>query len=136
MNADNDFLRSEQRNLETTLRLIEGLTARDNLSEYEVIAMGKLLQDVYMGIERILRYLLENRGVKTEKSPSWHKDILSKARDENLISLAQFNAFTNLLLFRHLQIHGYGFNLNETRLKELAAPVPDLCINFFKNIQQ
>ncbi len=30
-------------------------------------------------------------------------------------------------------MHGYGFMLDETRLRELAAPVPDLCRDFLQD---
>ena len=88
-----------------------------------------------MGIERILRYLLEKRFVNIPKSPAWHKELLLNAKNESLITPQQFDSLMNLLLFRHLQIHGYGHNLNETRLKELAAPVPGLCKLFFQNLE-
>ncbi|MCK4469364.1 MAG: DUF4277 domain-containing protein [Desulfobacterales bacterium] len=32
-----------------------------------------------------------------------------------------------------LYMHGYGFMLDETRLRELAAPMPDLCKGFLKD---
>jgi len=108
------------------------LTERETLSEYEVIALGKLMQDVYSGVERILRYLLQCRGITFEKSASWHKDLLVKSREEGFLSPAQFDSFFNLLLFRHLQIHGYGHNLDANRLRQLAVPLPELCNNFLQ----
>jgi hypothetical protein len=96
--------------------------------------LGKLLQDVYTGIERILRSQLEVRNIKIKKTESWHKEILLKARDQSLVSQQQFEAFRNLLLFRHLQIHGYGYMLEEKRLRDLAEPIPILCRAFLRNI--
>ncbi|MEA3225808.1 MAG: hypothetical protein U9Q07_07635 [Planctomycetota bacterium] len=60
--------------------------------------------------------------------------MLLAASEKALISEEQFEAFKNLLLFRHLQIHGYGYMLDENRLRELAKPVPELCINFLNSI--
>ena len=88
-----------------------------------------------MGIERILRCRLENRNIIIDKTSQWHKELLLRARDESLISQVQFDALGKLLLFRHLHVHGYGFDLDEKRLRQLAAPVPDLCRNFLKNIK-
>ena len=134
MNAENEYIRAERVNIEKTLRLLQGLTCSEDLSEYEVIAQGKLLQDIYLGIERILRRLLEIRCVKIDKTSNWHKDLLLKARSEALITSEQFDSFLDLLLFRHVQVHGYGFNLDPQRLQQLAAPLPDLCKDFFRTL--
>jgi len=56
-----------------------------------------------------------------------------KSREDGNISDAQFEGLLELLLFRHMHMHGYGFMLDETRLRELAAPVPDLCKGFLEN---
>jgi uncharacterized protein YutE (UPF0331/DUF86 family) len=50
------------------------------------------------------------------------------------VSQEQFEAFRNLLLFRHLQIHGYGYMLEEEQLRELAEPVVKLCQDFLQDI--
>lgn len=134
MNAESDFLRAERKNVEKSLDLMESLLVRDDLSEYEVIALGKLLQDIYMGIERIIRNRLIHRGVTVDKTATWHKDLLLQARAEAIISECQFGAFSKLLLFRHLQVHGYGHGLDEKRLRELAAPASKVCREFFSEI--
>jgi len=82
MSDETDFLRGERKDLEKTVGLIEPLLAKKSLTDYEIIAMGKLLQDVYMGIERILRCQLEGRGIKIGKSANWHKDLLQTASKE------------------------------------------------------
>jgi len=56
-----------------------------------------------------------------------------KARENGIISDAQFEGLLELLLFRHMHIHGYGFMLDEKRLRVLAAPVPGLCQSFLKD---
>jgi hypothetical protein len=88
---------------------------------------------VYTGIERILRSQLDTRNIKIKKTENWHKQILLSAQDQSLVSQEQFEAFRNLLLFRHLQIHGYGYMLEEERLRELAEPVVKLCQDFLYN---
>ncbi|MBN2376698.1 MAG: hypothetical protein JXD22_09865 [Sedimentisphaerales bacterium] len=135
MSAKDDYINAERKELEKTITLIEELAGKDNLSGFEVIALGKLLQDIYMSIERILRFQLEKQGIKTDKSSSWHKDLLIKASSESLVSKEQYDFFGELLLFRHLQIHGYGQNLDEVRLRQLAEPVGDICRDFLSRIQ-
>ena len=92
------------------------------------------MQDVYTGIERILRSRLEQQGIKIPKTESWHKEVLLTSQQKSIISQQQFEAFRKLLVFRHMQIHGYGYTLDEKRLRELAMPVPAVCKDFLSNI--
>lgn len=134
MSAEADYLNAESRNILKTVELIEALLAKESLPMYETIALGKLLQDIYTGIERIMRSLLLAAGIEIKKTETWHKDLLLAASEKALISQDQFEAFRNLLLFRHLQIHGYGYMLDENRLRELATPIPELCKSFLGGI--
>lgn len=134
MSAESDYLRAERDNILHTTRMIEDLLGHEELSRYETIALGKLLQDAYSGIERILRSKLEQQAIKVHKTESWHKEILARAYQESLLTEQQFEAFRKLLLFRHLQIHGYGFMLDEHRLKELAALIPTVCRDFLTDV--
>lgn len=109
MNAEADYISAERKNILQTVKMAEDLLSKDNLSKYEVIALGKLLQDIYTGIERILRCKLESKKMKIDKTQSWHKEMLIAARNQNLVSETQFACFRELLLFRHMQIHGYGY---------------------------
>ena len=134
MSAESDYIRAERDNVLRTTEMIEDLLEKKDLSSYETIALGKLLQDIYTGIERILRSRLEQQGIKIPKTESWHKEILINAQQKSLISQQQFEAFRKLLLFRHLQIHGYGYMLNEERLRELAVPIPAVCRDFLSGV--
>ncbi len=58
MSGKDSFLEDEQKNIEKTVIMIEHLTEKTDLSKYEVIALGTLLQNIYTGIEGILRYQL------------------------------------------------------------------------------
>lgn len=134
MSGKDSFLLDERKNIEKTVAMIEDLSSKTDLSKYEVIALGTLLQNVYRGIEGILRYKLQNRGVKLQKDENWHKDLLIKSNENGFISGSQFEGFLELLLFRHMHIHGYGFMLDEKRLRQLAAPVPSLCQSFLSSL--
>ncbi len=132
MSAESNYISAEGQNLAKTTEMIEDLLQKSPLSQYEVIALGKLLQDVYTGIERILRAMLEEKGIKTRKTENWHKDLLLAGRKQSLLSQDQFEGFRGLLVFRHMEIHGYGFMLDEKRLRQLAQPIPALCRGFLK----
>ncbi len=124
MSAESDYIRAERDNILRTIEMIEDLTAHEELTTYETIALGKLLQDVYTGIERILRSKLETYDVKIPKTESRHKEVLLASQQKSIISQNQFDALRKLLVFRHMQIHGYGYMLDEHRLRELAGPIP------------
>ena len=134
MSAESDYIRAERDNILRTIDMIEDLTAQEKLTTYETIALGKLLQDVYTGIERILRSKLETYDIKIPKTESWHKEVLLTAQQKSIISQNQFDALRKLLVFRHMQIHGYGYMLDEQRLRELAGPVPEVCKDFLNDI--
>ena len=133
MNGKDSFLKDEWKNIKKTVTMIEHLLEKTYLSEYEVIALGTLLQNIYTGIEGILRYQLQNTGLKLQKDENWHKNLLMKSRENGIISDVQFEGFLELLLFRHMHMHGYGFMLDETRLRKIAARVPALCKGFLKD---
>jgi hypothetical protein len=134
MSAEADYLRAERDSILRTLDLVEDLLAGSARSQYETIALGKLLQDLYSGLERILRGLLEERGIRVQKSETWHKDLLLAARKSSLVSEIEFDAFGKLLLFRHVQVHGYGFMLEDERLAEIARSVTGICRDFLSRV--
>ena len=92
MSAESDYISSESKNIIATVEMLEELIGKRELTRYEVIALGKLLQDVYTGIERILRTLLEERGIKARKTEGWHKQLLLAAKEQSLISQAEWEA--------------------------------------------
>lgn len=134
MSAETEYLRSEAKNILATTGLVEELIGKKKLNQFEVIALGKLLQDVYTGIERILRCRLEMMSIETAKTESWHKELLLKAKGQSLVTGEQFETISKLLVFRHMEIHGYGFMLDEKRLRDLAGPAVRFCREFLKEI--
>jgi uncharacterized protein YutE (UPF0331/DUF86 family) len=62
--------------------------------------------------------------------------MLLAAKEHSLVSQTEFKTFRDLLLFRHMEIHGYGFMLDEKRLRQLAKPLPDLCRTFLKKLSK
>ena len=73
-------------------------------------------------------------GIKTAKTESWHKELLLKAKGQSLVTDEQFETISKLLVFRHMEIHGYGFMLDEKRLRDLAEPAVQFCREFLKKI--
>lgn len=134
MSAEADYLRAERDNILRTLQFMADLLGKGERSVYETIALGKFLQDLYTGLERILRGLLEDKGVHVEKTESWHKNLLLAARKNSIVDETEFDTFGKLLLFRHIQVHGYGFTLEDARLVEIARSATDVCREFLSRI--
>jgi uncharacterized protein YutE (UPF0331/DUF86 family) len=127
MSADREFILREAREIGKAINLIEPLLSKAALDPYETIALGTLLQNVYTGIENILRCRLQMLGAQPPRSENWHKDLLEAAMAHGLIDPAENPVLRDLLLYRHRHVHGYGHMLDEFRLKELAAAVPSVC---------
>ena len=72
--------------------------------------------------------------IKTDKTESWHKELVLKAKGQSLVTDEQFEIISKLLVFRHMEIHGYGFMLDEKRLRDLAGPAVQFCREFLKEI--
>jgi hypothetical protein len=92
MSAEADYRRREADHVRQTLALVDDLLAKPNRSQYETIALGKLLQDVYSGIERVLRTLLDQRDARPPKGADWHKSLLLDHATDHFVleaSLAQ-----------------------------------------------
>ena len=135
MSAEADYLRAERDNILRTLELIADVLNKRARSPYETIALGKLLQDLYTGLERVVRARLVGEGIQVEKTESWHKDLLLAARENSIVDEGEFDAFGKLLLFRHVQVHGYGFMLEDARLVEIACSVTEICRGFLSRIE-
>ncbi len=136
MSARRLFVQREAADIARTAELIEGLLREESLSEYQVIALGTLLQNAYSGVERILRFFMQEKGIKLAKSEDWHKRLLAASHQAGLVTDEERPILAELLSFRHLHVHGYAFRLRVARLRELAAPVPDLCREFLSGIER
>ena len=79
--------------------------------------------------------VFRNRGIKFKRLKTGTKNFFLRQRENNYISEPQFKNLLELLLFRHLHVHGYGYMLDEERLRELARPVHALCDELLKGIE-
>lgn len=89
----------------------------------EVTAAGGFLHNFYNGIENIFKRILKFNKIKLEENHKWHKELLKKFFDkENKFAFLDHSIYDDLmeiLKFRHLYIHGYGFLLDWSLLKPL-----------------
>jgi hypothetical protein len=135
MAKDRDFLLQEAQQIEAAISLTVPLLSKQSLDPYEAIALGTLLQNVYMGIENILRCQLHARGIHLPKTANWHKELLRAACEAGLVNEEDLPVFRNLLLFRHRHVHGYGHMLEEFLLRQLADPVPEAVRRYIDRVK-
>jgi len=129
--ADREFLAAERRNIEVTLEMLCEASSDPNPSDLERIGTATLLQNLYTGMERILRFLLQARAIKVPPSGSWHKDLLARAVEGGIITHVLADNLMQLLLFRHVHVHGYAFRIEASRIQPLIDSAPATVQRFF-----
>lgn len=80
---------------------------------------GKLLGDLYMSIENIMRLFLE--GVyeeKVAKDESWHRRLIDAGTVRGLLPDGIDSSLCEMRRFRHRLMHGYGVEMDEVKLRE------------------
>jgi uncharacterized protein YutE (UPF0331/DUF86 family) len=81
--------------------------------------VGKLLGDLYMSIEQIIRLFVESVFCeKVVKDESWHKRLIDAGKTKGLLPLGIDGTLQNMRSFRHRLIHGYGVEMDENKLRE------------------
>ncbi len=99
-----------------------------------LVGIGAYINNVYNGIENILKQILLSRNVTVVKSPSWHKDLLEKASGQNIIDKGVADRIGKYMFFRHFFTHSYGFLIDEKKLKPLIENIEQDYFEFKKQI--
>lgn len=129
-----DFIRSELDAISVPVSSVRRLTTLDSWNEDQRTAFGTYLQNIYTGIERILQFILKERGENIPKSATWHYDLFKLSCANDLLPSSIFPVFEDLMKFRHRHIHGYGHMLDEIKLRALARFVPEAFDQFRQHI--
>ena len=127
MPPDDADIETELGHIETTLSLVEKLLGKRRWSTVERAAMGTFLQNTYGGLENLFRCLLAEQGVGSPKGEYWHKKLLQLAFEKKIVPEYIRDDLRNLLLFRHMHVHGYAHMLDEDRLRQLASKSLAVC---------
>lgn len=135
MSAEFEAFRRERVDILKTLDLVIEIQGKSELSQLEVIAFGTLLQNVYTGIESLIRLETEWKQVRFKKSEGWHKFLLDRAHADGVFADSEYEILTELLKFRHMHVHGYAHRLKESRLRELAEQTVPLTRKFLTTME-
>lgn len=135
MNGDEIFVRRIVSEINAELSNI--LRLRDEYNEfinkyktvdrYLLRVKASYLADFYMGIERIFQIIATEIDGGLPQGDEWHKRLLLNMTIEiegvrpPVISSDLYNRLRPFLGFRHVVRQAYGFQLDETKLEELAS---------------
>lgn len=130
--------------IETILKELETLDKKPGEyqpSMVEITGTGGLLHNFYNGIENIFKRILKFHKLKQEESKNWHKELVQKFYDKrnsfSFLDRPIYEDLQEILKFRHLFIHGYGFFLQWELLTPLIKKALEIypkfknkCISF------
>ena len=125
---------AEMENITKVLIELEEVKDRANKELVVLVGIGAYLQNVYTGMENILKQLLIYKNISIPDTPTWHKDLLNLAVEHDLITKETADKIGKYLFFRHFFTHAYGFLIDEAKLKPLLDNISDVYSVFEREI--
>jgi uncharacterized protein YutE (UPF0331/DUF86 family) len=114
---------AEIENISIALAELKKAKDRPNKERLMLAGMGAYLQNVYTGMENILKQLLLHENIPLPDTPTWHKDLLAVAVEHGFITQDTSGKLGKYLTFRHFFTHSYGFLLDEVRVESLTDDI-------------
>ena len=125
---------AEMENIAVVLAELEKVKDRSQKELVVLVGMGAYLQNIYTGMENILKQILLHKSSPIPDTPTWHKDLLNSAVEHNIITNGIADKIGKYLFFRHFFTHAYGFLLDEEKLKPLMDHIPNVYSEFKREI--
>ncbi|KAF5410278.1 MAG: hypothetical protein U9N46_01955 [Euryarchaeota archaeon] len=127
-------IRAEMENITTVLTDLERVKDEPHKEPVVIVGLGAYLQNIYTGMENILKQLLLYNRIPIPNTPTWHKDLLNLAVEHRLITGETADKMGKYLFFRHFFAHAYGFLLDEAKLNPLMDNISDVYTEFKEEI--
>ena len=106
------------------------------LSKLELAGVAALLHNFYNGIENVLKQAFRIKNIQTSQGESWHRDLLLRAIEENIVSETLSDELKRYLAFRHFFSHGYAIDLSPDRMEPLILDASKVFKNFKTEIDK
>lgn len=111
---------AEEENIRHALTQLPKSSELSKLSELELAGTAALLQNIYNGIENILKQVVIETGATLPDGPSWHRDLLALAVSKGIIQGSTAQALAPYMAFRHFFSHAYALDLEAERMETLV----------------
>ena len=126
---------AEFQNIKRILEELEKVKDKEEKDLVVIVGIGAYIQNIYSGMENIIKQILIDLEVTIPNSPTWHKDLLNLACKHQIISQDMIEEIGQYLLFRHYFMHSYGFLIEEEKLSPLMNNISKLFLDFKENIE-
>ncbi len=127
---------AEMENITKVLVEIEKVKDTPTKELVVLVGIGGYLQNVYTGMENILKQLLSHKNIPISDTPTWHKDLLGLSVKHSFITKETADKIDEYRVFRHFFTHAYGFLIDEAKLKPLMDSISDIYSEFKREIDK
>lgn len=117
-------------NITTVLTELERVKDETHKKPAVIVGWGAYLQNIYTGMENILKQLLLYNEIPIPNTPTWHKDLLNLSVEHRLITGETADKMGKYLFFSHFFTHAYRFLLDKAKLNPLMNNISDVYSEF------
>jgi len=117
---------AELENLEFGILLLPPVAELPYLSVLEQAGISGVLHSFYNGIENIVKQMITDRGIPLPNGPSWYRDVLALAGEQQFFPNDVIDDLKQYMAFRHYFAHAYVLDIDPQRLEPLVGKLPEV----------